>query len=79
MIVAVTLVVCVFIFNQSISEKINLEKERLALEERELLINAVYQCGQVISANWRDLTDGTQITEPYEPAYNQCLLDKKVK
>ncbi len=50
-------------------------QKKIQVEERKLLIEAVYSCGQVTSATWRD-AEGTQVTEPYRPAYEKCLRDK---
>ena len=52
-------------------------KERTRLEEQKILNQAVFECGQIGQVTWEN--DNTQVTEPYEPAYEKCLKDKKIK
>lgn len=38
-------------------------------------IRAVEQCGQVSKVTWVG-EDGSQVSEPFKPVYQQCLIDK---
>lgn len=48
----------------------------LSLRERELKIQAVSDCAKTASSTWKDLKNNSDVTEPYKPAYDQCLKDK---
>ena len=54
------------------------QQEKFKLEEKQLLNQAVYECGQISSASWTNNQDNTQVTEPYKPAYEKCLQDKNI-
>lgn len=51
-------------------------KKQAELEEKQLLIEAVDQCGRVATTTWKDTKNDSQVTEPYISAYQKCLRDK---
>ena len=48
----------------------------LSLREREVKIQAVADCAKTASSTWKDIKNNSDVTEPYKPAYDQCLQDK---
>lgn len=46
------------------------------LAEKKLRIEAVDQCDKVASVKWISSKDNSEVTEPYQPAFDKCMKNK---
>lgn len=51
-------------------------KRTTEIEAKKLYVQAVDECQKTAKMNWTDQNNGSQVTEPYKPAYEKCLKDK---
>lgn len=53
----------------------NYSQKKLELEKKSLFVKAIDTCSHVSRATWIDKQTGSEIIEPYQPAYEKCMKD----
>ena len=51
----------------------------LEIKQEQVTNQAIESCGLSANVVWEDAENGAQVTEPYDPAYQECLRDKGIK
>jgi len=73
--IALAIIITGLIISGSIKDYL---KQKALIEQKSMINEGIFQCGEISSAQW-EMTDGTQVNEPYKPVYEQCLKDKGIE